>query len=98
MKPSEPALEPVTFLPVEAAFKPQIKVRAFNDLSGWISREKRIKWYLSAGRIGHIDEDKAREFQAKGYVQILKGDVKPVSEDERAEMLASMTTIGVKSG
>lgn len=94
-----PPLEPITFVPVEKVFKPQVKVRATRDLNGWADRGKtsgkRVKWSIAEGRIGCLDEDKAREFQAKGYVEILDGTIKPVSEDEAAEYLSTVTTISL---
>ena len=96
----KPALKPVTFVPVEMAFKPQIKVRALRDINGWVSRAKRIKWEIGAGSIGCLDADTAREFQAKSYVQILDGEVKPVSEAEAEELIGQTTTVtlGVPNG
>ena len=88
-------LTPVRFVPIERVFQPQIKVRALKDISGWANRERRVKWSIGAGRIGCLDADKAREFQTKGYVKIVEGSVEPVSEDEAAEMLAQVTTIGL---
>jgi hypothetical protein len=94
-------LKPVRFVPVERAFKPQVKVRALVDLNGWVHpRRERIKWSISAGQVGCLDADTAREFQAKGYVQVLDGEVKPVSDGEREELLAqtSTVTLGVPNG
>ena len=92
-KPKE--IEPVKFVPVERAFKPQVKVRALHDLNGWVDRRRRIKWHIGTGQIGCIDEDKAREWMAKGYAELIEGTVKPVSEDEAAEFLSTMTRIGI---
>lgn len=86
---------PISFVPVERVFQPQVRVRSLVDLSGWASRDRRVKWSISAGRIGCLDADKAREFQTKGYVELLDGEVKPVSEDEAAEFLSTVTTITV---
>lgn len=91
-------LEPVTFVPVSRAFKAQVKVRATRDLSGWASRDKRVKWHIGHGRVGCMDEDKAREFAVKGFVEILDGEVKPVSEQEAAEFLSHVTVIGPGAG
>lgn len=85
--------QPVRFVPVERAFKPEIRVRALHDLNGWVSRKDRIKWEMSAGQIGTLDIDTARAFQVKGYVQILDGAVKPVSEMEAAELLGEKQTV-----
>lgn len=91
-------LEAITFVPVEKAFKPQVKVRALKDISGWASRERRVKWSIGAGSIGCLDENKAREFATKGYVEILEGGVRPVSEDEAAEFLSTVTQVNLNGG
>lgn len=92
-------LEPVRFVTVEQVFQPQVKVMATRDLSGWADRGdksgKRVKWHIGIGRVGHLDADVAREFNAKGFVEILEGEVKPVSEAEMAEFLSQVTTISV---
>lgn len=85
----------VKFVAVERAFKPQIKVRATRDLNGWANRERGVKWSIGAGRIGCIDEDKAREFAAKGFVEIIEGNVKPCSEDELAEYASQVTVVSI---
>ena len=90
-----PPFKPVTFVPVEKVFKPAVKVRSTRDVNGWADVERRKKWAMRDGQIAYIDEDKAREFQAKGYVEILDGTVKPVSEDEAAEFLSTVTTISL---
>lgn len=87
-------LQPITFVPVEKAFKPQIKVRATRDLSGWADRERRVRWHIGAGREGCMDEDKAREFATKGYIEIVEGVVRPVSEAEAEAYFSQMTVIG----
>lgn len=87
--------EPTRFVSLEQAFQPQVKVRATRDLNGWANRDRKIKWSIPHGRIGCIDADKAREFAAKGYVEILDGTVKPVSAGELDEMLSTVTTIGL---
>lgn len=93
-------LEPVRFAPVSQVFQPQVKVRALKDISGWANRRRRIKWSIGAGRVGYLNEDKAREFSIKGYVEILDGKVKPVSEAEAEEFLSQVTVldIGVSNG
>jgi hypothetical protein len=91
----KPPFKPITFIAVERVFKAQVKVRATRDLNGWADREKRVKWQLGHGRVGYLDEDKAREFAIKGYVEILDGTIKPYSEDEAAEVLSTTTTIGL---
>lgn len=92
--------KPVTFVPVERAFKSEVRVRALRDLNGWADRRGRIKWELGTGQLGHLDAITAREFAAKSYVQILEGDVKPVSEAEAEELNAQTTTVtlGVPNG
>ncbi len=87
--------QPIEFVTVERAFSPQVKVRATRDVSGWVDRRRRVKWHLGAGRMGYLDAEKAREFQVKGYVEILKGAVEPVSEDEAAEFLSTVTTLNL---
>ena len=86
---------PLTFVPVERVFKHQVRVRATRDLNGWADRRKRVKWHIAHGSIGYLDEDKAREFQIKGYVEILAGEVKPVSPAEAEEFLSTVTTISL---
>lgn len=88
-------LEPVTFVSVERAFKPMIRVQAKLDINGWADRDRRVKWHIGAGRIGMLDEAAAREFALKGYVEILDGTVKPVSEDEAAEILSTVTKVSL---
>jgi len=94
-KKRAPRFKPITFVPVEQVFQPQVEVRAKHDLNGWADREKRIKWSIPAASVGCLDQDKAREFSVKGYVEILNGDVKPVSEDEAPEILSTVTVIGL---
>lgn len=88
-------LEPISFVPVERVFKPQVKVRATRDLNGWADRDRRVKWHIAHGRVGCLDEDVAREFEVKGYVEILDGQVRPVSEDEAAEFLSTVTVLNL---
>lgn len=91
-------LEPITFVPVAKAFEAQVRVQAVRDLSGWASRERRVKWHIGRNQVGYLNAEKAREFQVKGYVRILEGDVQPVSEDEAAEILSTSTTISLGAG
>lgn len=91
-------LEPVRFVPVSKAFEPQVRVQAVRDLNGWVDRERRVKWQIGRHQIGFLNEAKAREFETKGFVRILNGDVTPVSEDEAAEMLSTSTTITLGAG
>lgn len=86
---------PITFVSVMEAFQPQIKVRFLKDVSGWASRDRRVKWSIGAGKVGTLDADKAREFQAKGYLEILDGTVKPVTQTELDEILATVTVVGL---
>ncbi len=92
-RPRRREVKPITFVAVERAFSPQVKVRATRDINGWADRERRVKWHIGSGRIGCLDADVAREFQVKGYVAILDGEVEPVSEDEAAEILSTVTVI-----
>jgi hypothetical protein len=97
----KPELKPVKFVTVERAFKPMVKVRATRDVSGWVDRGKktgrRVKWSMSMGQVGYMDVAHAREYQIKGYVEILEGgeQIKPVSADEAAEFLSTVTVIGL---
>jgi hypothetical protein len=91
-------LEPIKFVPMSRAFEPQIRVRAIRDLNGWASEDRRVKWSIGKNQIGFLNESKAREFQVKGYVEIITGEIKPVSEDEAAEMLSTVTTISMGAG
>ena len=93
--PKKRQLKPVTFIPVTKAFKPQIEVQALADISGWADKQKRIKWTISNGSIGYLDETTAREFSIKGYVKIISGEVAPASEDEKAEIRSTMSVIGI---
>lgn len=88
-------LEPIRFVPVERVFKPQVKVRATRDINGWADRDHRVKWHIAKGRVGCLDEPVAREFEVKGYVEILDGRVRPVSEDEAAEFLSTVTVLNL---
>jgi hypothetical protein len=91
-------LEPIQFVPVSKAFDPQIKVRALRDLNGWVNEDRRVKWSIGRNQIGFLNESKAREFEVKGYIEIITGKVIPVSEDEAAEMLSTVTTISMGAG
>jgi hypothetical protein len=85
--------KPLKFVPIERAFKPQIKILAKLDINGPVAPG--IKFHLPAGQVGFIDEDVARVWQAKGYVEILEGTVKPVSPDELAELTSKDATISL---
>lgn len=90
-------LEPVKFVTVEQAFKPQVEVVALTDLSGWVDRDRKVKFHIGVGRRGCMDIDTAREFKAKGYVEIVEGQelVAPVSQDEMDELLSTKITISL---
>jgi hypothetical protein len=88
-------LEPVTFVPAEQFFKPQVKVQATRDINGWADPKRRVKWSIAAHSIVYMDTDKAREFQIKGYVRVLDGQIEPASDDEVAEILSSVTTLSL---
>lgn len=94
-KPRAAKPEVIKFVPVERVFKPQVKVRATRDLSGWADRAKGVKWHIPVGSMGCLDADKAREFWAKGFVEIIEGDIKPVTEAEMDEFLSQVTTISI---
>lgn len=87
--------ETTHFVTVDQVFKPQVKVRALHSLSGWADRDRKVKWEIAKGSIGCLDEDTAREFQAKGFIEILEGSVKPVSEAEAAEFLSQIKQVGL---
>lgn len=94
----KPKVDPivVTWTPIRNVFKPQIAVRAVKDVSGWADKEKKVRWEMRAWRIYYVDERTAREFATKNYVHILEMDekkVKPVSADEAAEILSTVTTL-----
>lgn len=92
-------MEPVEFVPITKAFKRQVQVVANRDLNGYLYPGSDKKWHIPAHRPVWIDEDKAREFQAKGYIEIVGGKkIKPVSPDEAAEFLSQVTTIGMGGG
>ena len=85
------ALKPVRFEPVN--WQPQVKVRFTRTVTGWLDRDRRIKWEFHAGTEHYIDEAHAVEFIVKGYAT---GELpRPVSADERAEIRSNMTTIGL---
>lgn len=90
-------LETVKFAPVSKVFEPQVGVVPNRDLSGWADYATKTKWSMAAWQKYYISADKAREFEAKGYVEIVDGRVKPVSEDEYAEMMSTVSHIGLKS-
>jgi hypothetical protein len=83
------------FVTPAQAFKAQVKVQFTRDCSGWVNRERGIKWHAAKHKVVTMDEEHAREFAVKGYVLILDGTVKPVSEGEAEEMLQSVSTINL---
>ena len=85
---------PVTFEPVHKVFTPQRMIRMTRDVNGWVSHDQRKKWNLGYGREYAIDEDKAREFVIKGYAIPVGWEV-TVSDDERAEVMSTVTTISL---
>lgn len=91
---------PIKFVTPAEAFQPQVEVIAKKDLSGWVDRRRRVKWHIGAGSRGFMDEPSAREFQAKGFVEVIAGEVRPVSPGELEEFLSQVTTInlGGRSG
>jgi len=92
-KKSSGKLKPITFVPVRKVFKPMVEIRLLMDISGWADKDKRVKWHMAAGSTEIIDEDKAREFVTKGYAKYTSAPKKPISEDERAEALATVTRL-----
>jgi len=86
-------LHVVKFVPVSKVFKPMVEIRFLVDISGWVDRDKRIKWSAAANTVEIIDEDKAREFVAKGYAEFVKRPKQPISQDEQDEHLATVTQL-----
>lgn len=89
-------LEPIEFVPVRHVFKPMVQIRMKVDLSGWVGDKRdRRKWAMGAGTYPIIDEDKAREFVAKGWAEFTDKPRKPLSADEIAEYDAQVTKISL---
>ena len=88
-------MTPVTFAPINKVFRPQIQVRALRDIAGWADYASKTRYSMKAYTLYYIDEPTAREFEAKGYVEIVKGHVRPVSDAEREEFLSQITNIGL---
>ena len=88
------------FLTPEQAFTPQVEVFPTRDITGWLDKPSKKKFHLKMGHSYCVDEKLAREWSVKGYVQIGRGEVRAVSEDEAAEILSSVTTVnmGVPNG
>lgn len=82
---------PVTFAAVD--WQPQVQVTFTKDVTGWLNRDRRIKWHFAAGSTHMVDEQHAVEFITKGYAT---GQLpRKVSDDEKAEIRSVMTTIGL---
>lgn len=94
----EAALEPITFVPIRKVFEAQVEVRPTRDLSGYAPGETRKRWEMRHGRVYQITDWKAREFVAKGYVELVHegslDHLPAVSEMEQAELNAQNTIIG----
>lgn len=85
------ALIPVRFQPVH--WTPQIQVTFNRDISGWLDRDRGVKWSFSKGQTVYIDHEHAIEFIVKGYCS---GELpRRVSEDEKAEIRSTVTVIGM---
>lgn len=87
----------VTFAPVRKVFEPQVGFLPNRDLNGWVNQRTQTKWHMKAHQKYYISADRAREFQAKGYGTVVDGKVEAVSEDEYAEMMSTVTQIGLRS-
>lgn len=48
-------------------------------MSSWVlrSRKERGKWSLPAGSVVRLDEERAREFARKGYVEVVDPGKEP---------------------
>lgn len=93
-----PDFQPIEFVPVHKVFKAMVKIIPRVDLSGWASKDKRQKWGMSVGQTYIIDEDKAREFVAKGYAVFADRDYDrrhPISPDEMLEARSTTTTLNL---
>lgn len=86
-------LKPVTLQAVN--WQPQVAVKFTRDVTGWVDRDKGLKWMFKAGTTHLVDEQHAIEFIVKGYAT---GTLpRHVSSDERAEIRSVMTTIGMSN-
>jgi hypothetical protein len=95
------SFEPITFVPVEHVFAPMVEIVLLRDISGWADRDRRKKWEMAAHSRHIIDEDKARDFVAKGYAKFIDpryAKRKPLSEDEIAEARSNSTVIYLDGG
>jgi len=82
------------FEPVRRVFKAQVQIRMTKDVSGWVGdKAPRRRWALRAGRLYTIDEERAREFVAKGYAEFTATPRRPLSADEIAEHVAQVTEV-----
>ena len=93
-------LRPAEFLTPEKSFQPQVEVFPTRDITGWLDKASKKKFHLKMGHSYCVDEKLAREWSIKGYVQIGRGEIRAVSEDEAAEILSTVTTVnmGVPNG
>lgn len=87
--------KPTQFVSPGDFFEPMVAVVAQKDVSGWVDRDKKIKWSMSYGRKYHLDRKTAREFMVKGYVYGPQDLTDDVSDDERADILSNVTIISV---
>ncbi len=93
-KPMAGELEPIVFEPVRRVFRAQVQIRMRKDVSGWVGdKAERRRWALRSGRLYAIDEERAREFVAKGYADFVHPPAQPISDDERAEYEAQVTRV-----
>lgn len=84
-------LFPVEFAPVD--WQPQVEVQFTHDVTGWLDRDRNVRFHFQAGGKAMVDEQHAVEFITKGYaIGILP---RAVSDDERAQIRSVMTTIGL---
>lgn len=81
----------MTFAAVD--WQPQVEVTFTRDVTGWLDRDRRVKWHFAAGNTAMVDEQHAVEFIVKGYATGILP--RKVSDDERAEVRSVMTTIGL---
>jgi hypothetical protein len=98
---AKPEIQPIKFVTVERVFPHEIKVRARSDVSGWVDRGKKsgkpVKWSIGAGRVAYLDHKTAREFIAKGFVDLVEGEITPLSEQELAELRAEVTRVSLEA-
>lgn len=84
---------PVTFAAVSDAFKPEVTIRFKKDVSGWVNRDRKIRFHFNAGRTYMVDRETAVQMIVKGYAT---GELpRQVSDDERADIRSAMSTISL---